>query len=75
MKYEWQPISTAPKEEGVLLFGEPYGHIGEVKFNGPIITSGYWDSIDSAWCATTADWTGPFIEATHWMPLPPKPEV
>ena len=72
---EWKPISEAPKDgTQVLLFGSVTGG-GEVIFpRRSIILSGYWDSTDAAWCSTTADWTGPFVDARLWMPLPSPPE-
>lgn len=71
----WQPIETAPKDgSGVLLFGMPT-HTGEVTFSNKVRVTGYWDAIDSSWCSTTADWSGPFIEATHWQPLPAPPDA
>ncbi len=72
MMSEWQDIASAPKDKHVLLFGKQSAieELGE--FTGPL--SGYWDAIDSSWCATASTWRGPFIEATHWMPLPPPPQ-
>lgn len=70
----WQDISTAPKEGGhVLLFASQKGEGSDVHCNGTFVTSGYWDGVDEAWCATGSNWTGPFLEPTHWMPLPPPP--
>jgi hypothetical protein len=69
----WQPISTATKSgKQVLLYGnmKPFPGVG---FAGPFHCTGYWDEIDQAWCATTATWCGPFLEPTHWMPLPRPP--
>lgn len=55
---EWQPISTAPKAERVLVWG-----------NGPV-RFGYLDALDN-WRATHH---GPLRSApTHWMPLPEPP--
>ncbi len=71
---EWQPIETAPKDgTSVLLYGTPT-QTREVNFTKPVRLTGYWDEIDSSWCSTTADWTGPFIEATKWQPLPEAPK-
>lgn len=72
----WQPIETAPKEGGhILLFASQKGEGSDVHWNGTFVTSGYWDGVDEAWCATGSNWTGPFLEPTHWMPLPPPPSA
>lgn len=69
---EWQSIETAPKDgTHLLLYGkqDAIEELGE--FIGPL--SGYWDALDGSWCATASTWRGPFVEATHWMPLPKPP--
>jgi len=70
--YVWQPIETAPKDTPLLLFGLPDSS-DYVTWVELTIISGYWDTVEGAWCSTTADWTGPFINATHWMSLPDPP--
>jgi hypothetical protein len=72
---EWRDIETAPKDgAAVLLFGKPEEN-GGVTWSARVVLSGYWDRMDEAWCSTTADWTGPFVDlVTHWMPLPEPPE-
>jgi len=70
---DWQPIETAPKDENILLHGVPES-TDEIRFGPePRSYSGYWDEIDGAWCMSGATWVGPFIAATHWMPLPSAP--
>ena len=70
----WKDIATAPKDgTSILLFGLPT-KTGETTFSRPVRLTGYWDEIDSSWCSTTADWTGPFVDATHWQPLPAPPK-
>lgn len=70
---EWQPIETAPKDGPLLLYGL-MGPTEMLRFNGPIVTSGYyWDSIDG-WYSTASTWVGPFVEPSHWMPLPEPPQ-
>lgn len=32
--------------------------------------TGYWDSIDDAWCPVGSTWEGPWFIPTHWLPLP-----
>ena len=69
----WQPIETAPQDGShLLLFGDIPGTelLGE---QIGCVFSGYWNSIDEAWCATVSTWMGPFCSATHWQPLPPPP--
>ncbi len=70
---KWQPIETAPKGEHILLYGVPED--GQtVTYRGPMVLSGYYDTLDEAWCSTTSEWSGPFIAPTHWMPLPEGPK-
>lgn len=69
----WQDVSTAPKDRHLLLCGQQIPDNSGVRFGGVIVTSGYWDGIDSSWCMTGSTWQGPFIEPTHWMPLPEPP--
>lgn len=72
----WQPISTAPKDKVVLLYGkiDPNTEFELLIWKEPSVFSGYWDNIDEAWTTSGSTWEGPFMVATHWMPLPPKPE-
>ena len=78
---DWQPIETAPKDQNILVFGEPEDLIlnGDtlVHFRAPLVCAAHWDDIDSSFCLTGGSWLGPFIEPTHWMPLPepPKPKT
>ena len=60
---QWQPIATAPKDgKLVLLFGRHY------------IKTGYYD--DTPQIGNYPNWRwGLTIEPTHWMPLPPAPDV
>ena len=61
----WQDISTAPKDgTWVVLFG-PHSRHG---VDAHIICrwdGDYWQSSDDGY--------GAYIQATHWMPLPPRP--
>lgn len=71
---EWQPIETAPRDgTDILLRGRPIHLPDDLEIPGPVTLTGYWDVIDAAFCVTTASWLGPFMEATHWMPLPTPP--
>lgn len=70
----WRDISTAPKDGHCLLYGRQTDKSSDVRFKGEFVTTGYWDAMDEAWCATGSNWTGPFLEPSHWMPLPEPPE-
>lgn len=73
---EWQPIETAPKDgDNVLLFGriDPRHPFEGIRWQKMTVFSGYWDRIDGAWCPSGATWAGPFMEVTHWKPLPSPP--
>ena len=62
---EWQPIDTAPLEDGkhVLLFGN-----GETFELCTFI--GSWDVYDRKWYPFDGVY---HVQPTHWMPLPPPP--
>lgn len=66
----WQPIETAPKEDGVLVLLYPSRcWADDVNSDCEV---GYWDDFVQRWLAATTaaeDYTGP----THWMPLPLPP--
>lgn len=72
----WRPIETAPKNKNILL----YGHIDHrhpfelLKWEKNSVFSGNWDYLDEAWVPHGATWEGPFMAATHWMPLPEPPK-
>lgn len=72
---EWKPIKTAPKDKHILLFGGQKPPFNGVHYYDPLVFSGYWDSIDGAWCAHGTTFNGPFFHATHWMPLPDAPAL
>ena len=71
----WKPISSAPVNgQRVLLYGateadNPCG----VNYREPIVFAGYFCKIDESWCAVGSQYSGPFFEPTHWMPLPNPP--
>jgi len=73
MPMEWMPIETAPKDGTRLLLG----WAGE----SPVI--GFWGRKNSRYGVNYGDawgigysWNEQFAEPpTHWMPLPPAPEV
>lgn len=73
----WQDISTAPKDEVILLYGLLDPHPTErhlhTRLDEPKRFTGYWDEIDDAWCPVGSTWEGPWIEPTHWIPLPAAP--
>jgi hypothetical protein len=71
----WKTIASAPTDRHILLYGKQVGgsRNDEVKWDGNIVASGYWDGIDTSWCVTGSTWRGPFIKPTHWMELPEAP--
>lgn len=71
----WQSIETAPKDgSSILVYGLPERHPKlESWFNQSVPIVAHWDSIDEAFCISGGDWLGPFIDPTHWMPLPEPP--
>lgn len=76
---DWQPIETAPRDgRTVLVFGKPDNLIFDgnllVTFNVASSHTAHWDHIDEAFCLSGGSWLGPFVEPTHWMPLPDPPE-
>lgn len=73
----WQPIETAPKDGAHILIIDMTGTI-------PIADIAHWHEgtfrAGTADCWEDAKGKGPEImgvynSATHWMPLPPPPEV
>lgn len=69
---EWKPITTAPKDVSILVWGKP-SDIEGCTFTAPGVHTAYWDEIDSSFCIKGATWLGPFIKPTHWQPLPEPP--
>lgn len=74
---EWRDIATAPRDEVIILVGllDPHPterdlHVGLDKTRR---VTGYWDSIDDAWCPVGSTWEGPWFIPTHWLPLPSAP--
>lgn len=70
----WQPIETAP-EDGttILVYGLPESK-ETVTYKKPAVYTAAWDEIDRRFCLSGGDWTGPFVEPTHWMPRPDAPD-
>lgn len=69
----WQPMGTAPKDDGRLVLLYPSRRW--VEDAEPCDCEvGYWCAEVGDWLsegATADDWTG----YTHWMPLPTPPEA
>ena len=74
----WRPIETAPKDKEILGYGKWHGDCGlygpteefgihVIKWHDSKYTN--WD-----WIITGADTYGAYLDATHWMPLPIRPE-
>lgn len=74
---EWQPIETAPKDKLILLFGLLDPHPEDIGLHGnldrPGRYTGYWCQLDEAWSVAGGTWLGPWVNPTHWMPLPDPP--
>jgi len=73
----WQPIETAPREGGVLLYGQLAGETTG-KTGRAFICIGRFDGVgDYAgfdWGCDNTDGYAVWCAATHWMPLPPAPD-
>lgn len=74
----WQPIETAPRDgTTILIFGKP----GDLEMDGavlvgyrqPAVYTAAWDEIDQAFCLSGGSWLGPFVEPSHWQPVPAPP--
>jgi hypothetical protein len=61
MSDDWQPISTAPRDKAVLVYG--HTHEGGSQVFKALQVSGEWRASGSWW----------LVAATHWRPLPPPP--
>jgi len=68
---EWRPIETAPKNEAEVLLFWPF-----ITQDG-YATNGFWDDpgpgVEPHWYSPTVN--GGATQPTHWLPLPPAPEV
>lgn len=72
---QWRPISEAPRDgTPILVFGQPekHPHLNSW-FERPVCIAAYWCAIDDAFCIMGGDWLGPFVNPTHFMPLPEAP--
>ena len=77
---EWQPIDTAPKDLGVILFAnggeyEVFSAVGDLEVHTTKIGEGYWESGDWGWANDSCSCCHRPIEGlvSHWMPLPNPP--
>jgi hypothetical protein len=73
---EWQPISTAPKDERILLYVPAFGPWDSAAW------AGSWSWVREQWAIHTPFASGDKavfgVDApppTHWMELPPAPAV
>lgn len=78
---DWQPISTAPKDGSVILLLSPDGFVGigyleKSRYGSGLSGSAAWGG-KREFDRQTSIWLGGHnpSNATHWMPLPPKPEA
>lgn len=63
---KWQPIETAPLTfQNLILLFEPHSQ-------GGFMFVGCWDEFKKSWYNNLDMETQ---HPTHWMPLPPPPEV
>jgi hypothetical protein len=66
--YGWQPIETAPKDCSILIYD------GESVMEASWWGGYYGDPNKPGWMPANLDEEyGQYVEATHWMPLPPAP--
>lgn len=75
---KWQLIETAPKDgRTILIFGKPDNLVINeselLTFKQEAIYTAAWDEMDGAFCLSGGSWLGPFVDPTHWMPLPKLP--
>lgn len=77
----WQPIETCPRDEWVLLLGEPLGDNGQRYAVGRCseIVSEWWEQVSDRrkelQSRTEIKWDVDGIyDPSHWMPLPPPPQ-
>ena len=71
MSFEWQPISTAPRDgTSILIFEAHVGTAGILQVSRGIVRVSRWrdDTIPSGW-------TGAEKAPTHWLPLPLPPKT
>lgn len=71
----WRDMASAPKDAWVLLYGriDPATKFELVSWTEPAVFVGGWDQIDESWVPLGGTWEGPFMEVSHWRPLPPPP--
>jgi hypothetical protein len=70
MSNEWQPIETAPKDQYIVAY---------IPNENPVVL--YWGCYDSIQpCGDLYGWLNselgaefPYLNVTHWMPLPKPP--
>ena len=75
---QWQPVETAPKDRVILIYGKPSNLILDgnflTVFHRAAIFTAEWDDIDASFVLSGGSWLGPFVNPTHWMPLPDPPK-
>ena len=69
---EWQPISTAPKNESVLIFIPNAEHYGPGVYRGMLVDMGTGPHWSANGLHMGKD-CGTHYAPTHWMPLPAPP--
>lgn len=70
---DWQPIETAPKDRRFLGFRPP--EPGEFDWYGISVCKYRESASGNKIIYSEADYEGyPFLNWTHWMPLPEPPQ-
>jgi hypothetical protein len=70
---EWQPIESVPRDgTPVLLWGILWPEIWD-KVDLPASVVGSYDSTGKLGKMDNTECYSTWVEASHWMPLPPPP--
>lgn len=75
---KWEPIETAPKDQDILLYGWDQMLVGywEPSTAPDLVAHDGHRWAGSEWCWKAVEGGTLHKDAvTHWMPLPPAPEV
>lgn len=71
---EWQPISSAPRDGTCVLLGRFTNGKAQIDHNGKMAVD-YWHSRDVHDFEGWGKFNSRYWPATHWMPLPARPDV
>jgi hypothetical protein len=74
---DWQPISTAPKDETWIIVtgGQPDPGTWYGSENVPAMVVAMWEVEGGYWTFDNwdGDWRSDYLDPTHWMQLPKPP--